>query len=240
MLFFPMSMNLVLLLYVLAAVLPAAFLLRYIYRHDTMEKEPAGLLLLLIFGGVLAALCAGILERIGMWALSFTLDSSSPIYVIVLAFLVVAVAEEGAKLFFLYRFTWNNSNFSHLFDGVVYSAFVSLGFAAFENIKYVFSYGLGVAIPRALLAIPGHLGFSVFMGICYGYARRCAHRGNEAGRKSFLILGYVIAVLLHGFYDACAMTGTGRATLLFYIFVAVMYVLVYRVIKHASVHDRPL
>ena len=93
MLFFPMSMNLVLLLYVLAAVLPAAFLLRYIYRHDTMEKEPAGLLLLLIFGGVLAALCAGILERIGMWALSFTLDSSSPIYVIVLAFLVVAVAD---------------------------------------------------------------------------------------------------------------------------------------------------
>ena len=46
---------------------------------------------LLIFGGVLAALCAGILERIGMWALSFTLDSSSPIYVIVLAFLVLVI-----------------------------------------------------------------------------------------------------------------------------------------------------
>jgi len=39
----------VILVYVLAAVLPAFFLLRYIYRHDTVEKEPMGLLVGLLF-----------------------------------------------------------------------------------------------------------------------------------------------------------------------------------------------
>ena len=51
--------------YILAAILPAAFLLRYIYRHDTVEKEPPGLLFKLLVMGVLAALCSGVLERLG-------------------------------------------------------------------------------------------------------------------------------------------------------------------------------
>lgn len=48
------------------------------------------------------------------------------------------------KLFFLYRRSWRDDNFNYKFDGVVYAVFVSLGFAAFENIMYVFSYGLSV------------------------------------------------------------------------------------------------
>ena len=153
MFFFPISIGRTLLIYVLAAILPAVFLLRYIYHRDTIEKEPIDLLLRLIVAGVLSALCAGVLEWIGMRILAFSVDASTPMYTVILAFLVVAVAEEGAKLFFLHRRTWDDPNFSHLFDGVVYSAFVSLGFAAFENIKYVFSYGLSVALPRALLAM---------------------------------------------------------------------------------------
>ena len=240
MFFFPISIGRTLLIYVLAAILPAVFLLRYIYHRDTIEKEPIDLLLRLIVAGVLSALCAGVLEWIGMRILAFSVDASTPMYTVILAFLVVAVAEEGAKLFFLHRRTWDDPNFSHLFDGVVYSAFVSLGFAAFENIKYVFSYGLSVALPRALLAIPGHLGFSVFMGVFYGYAKRCEVRGNDFGKTVNLILGYASAVLLHGFYDACAMSGTARANVAFFLFVAVMYVVVYQVIKRASLHDRSI
>lgn len=38
----------ILIVYILAAILPAIFLLRFIYRHDTVEKEPPGLLALLL------------------------------------------------------------------------------------------------------------------------------------------------------------------------------------------------
>ena len=48
----------ILAIYVLAAVLPAVFLMRYIYRQDQIEPEPPGLLIGLIFSGVAAALSA--------------------------------------------------------------------------------------------------------------------------------------------------------------------------------------
>lgn len=79
--------------------------------------------------------CAALLERIGTWILDSSLSQDNPYDIFVLAFLVVAAVEEGTKMCFLKLRTWNDWNFSHLFDGVVYSAFVSLGFAAFENIK---------------------------------------------------------------------------------------------------------
>ncbi len=238
--FLPMPMTRILLLYVLAAVVPALFLMRYIYRHDTIEKEPASLLGSLVLCGVGAALVASVVERVGEWILNSALSQSSPYYLLVLAFVVVGAVEEGAKLFFLKMRTWKDWNFTHLFDGVVYSAFVSLGFAAYENIRYVFSYGLSVALPRALFAIPGHLGFSVFMGVFYGRAKLCENRGDPAGRNKNLVLGYLLAVLLHGVYDACAMSGSGLATVIFYVFVAVMYFVVYRMVKRASETDRPV
>ncbi|MDO4481319.1 MAG: PrsW family intramembrane metalloprotease [Bacillota bacterium] len=238
--FMPMAFSRIIFIYILAAVIPAFILLRYVYRQDRIEKEPPALLMSLVWYGVIAALCAIVLERIGNLILDNTITRSSPYYILVLAFLVVGAAEEGCKFFFLKRRTWNDWNFSHMFDGVVYSVFVSLGFAAFENIKYVFSYGLSVVLPRALFAIPGHLGFSVFMGVFYGRARLCENRGDKAGRNINLVSGYVSAVLLHGFYDACAMSGTAAASIVFYAFVAVMYVVVYRMIRKASREDRPV
>lgn len=230
----------ILIIYILVAIVPALFLLRYIYKQDTIEKEPPSLLWSLILCGVAAALCSIVLEGIGSLVLDSTVSQDSPYYVIILAFLVVAAVEEGTKLFFLKRRTWKDWNFNYLFDGVVYSAFVSLGFAAFENIKYIFSYGLSVALPRALLAIPGHLGFSVFMGIFYGRAKLYEKRGRKFSTVFNLLIGYFSAVFLHGFYDVCAMRGTTEANIVFYAFVGIMYIIVYRLIKRASYNDRPL
>ena len=227
-------------IYVLAAILPAVVLMRYIYRHDTVEKEPPGLLLSLIFMGVLAAMISVALERLGMGLLDALVDPGSPVYTILLAFLVVAAVEEGTKFFLLKRRTWQDPNFNYRFDGIVYAVFVSLGFAAFENIKYVMGYGLSVALPRALLAVPGHMGFAVFMGVFYGRAKLRWNDGDEAGCRGNLIAGYLAAVLLHGIYDTCAMIGSGLAALAFAVFVAAMYIIVIRLIKRESATDTPV
>ena len=161
-------------------------------------------------------------------------------YIIILAFCIVAVAEEGAKFFFLYRRTWREPNFDYRFDGIVYSAYVSLGFAAFENIKYVFSYGLAVAFPRAILSIPGHLGFAIVFGYFYGRARIAASRGKRSRSKTNLIIGYILAVLMHGFYDTCAMTGTKASTIVFIAFVVIMYIFIIRLVKRESVTNEPI
>ena len=118
--------------------------------------------------------------------------------------------------------------------------FVSLGFAAYENIQYVMSYGLSVALPRALLAVPGHMGFAVFMGVFYGRAKLRFDLGDKPGCKANLRAGYLIAVFLHGLYDACAMSGTALATVAFVVFVVVMYLVVFRLIRRESLQDTPV
>lgn len=227
-------------IYVLAAVLPALFLMRYVYRQDRVEKEPPWLLGNLVFRGVLAALAAIVLEMLGQSVLNAMVEPDNPRYVFLTAFLVVAVVEEGTKFFFLYRRTWRDPNFNFRFDGIVYAVFVSLGFAAFENVKYVFNYGLSVALPRAILAVPGHMGFAVFMGVFYGRAKRCFDRGNMGGCRWNLALSYLCPVLLHGVYDTCCMSGTTQSTLVFVAFVVVMYLVVFNLIHHEAKTDTPV
>ena len=227
-------------LYVAAALLPAIVLLRYIYRHDTVEKEPPGLLLQLLGLGVVSALCAGVIEVLAQTVLDRLVDPASPAYVVILAFLVVALAEEGMKLFFLRRRTWREPAFNYRFDGIVYAVFVSLGFAAFENVQYVLRYGPSVALPRAVLAVPGHMSFAVVMGVFYSRARFCENRGDERGCRHALWSGYLAAVSLHGFYDACAMIGSGVSTVLFLVFVIWMFRMAYRLVKRESAADSPV
>ena len=169
----------VIIVYLLAALLPALFLMRYIYRKDTIEKEPKGMFVGLVFLGVAAALVAVVLETLGTNLLSRYLQEGKPAHTIVMAFLVIAVAEEGAKFLFMLWRTWRDPNFNYRFDGIVYAVFISLGFAAFENICFVMGYGLTTSIARALLAIPAHMGFAVFMGYFYGRAKMRSERGTS-------------------------------------------------------------
>lgn len=238
--FFVLPVLPLLAVYILAAVLPAVLLLRYIYRQDTVEKEPPGLLLTLILLGVAAALVSGMLERLAQTVLNMLIDPGSPAYTILLAFLVVALVEEGAKFCLLKRRTWFHPAFNYRFDGIVYAVFVSLGFAAFENIQYVLHYGLSVALPRAFLAVPGHMSFAVYMGLFYGRAKLCETCGDERGRQRNWLAGYLSAVFLHGVYDSCAMIGSVPSTLLFIAFILLMYRRVYRLLKRESATDVPV
>ncbi|MDD7494375.1 MAG: PrsW family glutamic-type intramembrane protease, partial [Eubacteriales bacterium] len=163
MLLFTLPLFAVALIYGAAALLPAIYLMKYIYRKDTVEKEPSMLLMSLLIYGVIAALISIALEGIGTKILNSLMDQSTVGYTLVLAFVVVAMVEEGAKFAMLKRRTWREINFNYRFDGIVYAVFISLGFAAFENIGYVLGYGLSVAPARALLAVPGHMCFGVFM-----------------------------------------------------------------------------
>ena len=224
-------------IYILAAVLPAIFLLRYVYKHDTVDKEPPGLLLSLILMGVIAALLSIVFEMIGEKILNDKVSQDDKYYKIILAFAVVAAVEEGTKFLLMKWRTWNNPNFNYRFDGIVYAVFTSLGFAAFENIKYVFNFGLSVALPRAVLAVPGHMGFAVFMGLFYGRAKMFSDLGRNGAKVFNLLMAYLSAVFLHGFYDACAMIGNTLSTIIFIVFVAIMYIVVIRLIKHESLTD---
>ena len=156
---------------ILAAIVPAIFLMIKVYKSDRIEKESGYLLRRLVVAGILSTLFARIEERLGIWILSSVVSTNTVLYNVILYFGIVAIAEESSKYIMLKRNTWNNWEFNCQYDGVVYAVFVSLGFALWENINYVLSYGFSTAIVRAVTAIPGHACFGVFMGVFYGIAK---------------------------------------------------------------------
>ena len=221
-----------------AAVIPAIVLLSYVYRADRLEPEPPGLLWSLVWQGIVATALAMFTERLGMTLLGRWCPADSPLYNVLLYFVVVAVSEEGFKYLLLRRRTWNSPAFNCQFDGVVYAVFVSLGFALWENIDYVVMYGFGTALLRAVTAVPGHACFGVFMGAFYGLARRYENYG-EAGRSRLCrVLAVLVPVLLHGGYDFIASTESGDGTWIFVVFVLLLFAAAFLLVRRLSRRDR--
>ena len=231
------------LFYLAIAILPAIFFMIYIYRNDDKEKEPPLLLLKCIIGGLLSVPIAIILEMIAEAVVIYLLEnvvSATRVNYSILTAIFVGLIEEGAKFFFLYKFTWKDKAFNYRFDGIVYAVFVSLGFAALENVFYVFNYGTGVALQRALLTIPGHMSFAVYMGLYYGHAKVSEAVNNPDAKSLNLKAAYAFAVLLHTIFDATLMVESDIGLIIFFIFVIILDIVVYRTIRFESKNDIPI
>ena len=212
------------LFYLAIAILPAIFFMIYIYRNDDKEKEPPLLLLKCIIGGLLSVPVAIILEMLSEQVVFYLLENvvtATQVNYGILTAIFVGLIEEGAKFFFLYRFTWKDKAFNYRFDGIVYAVFVSLGFAALENVFYIFNYGTGVALQRALLTIPGHMSFAVYMGLYYGHAKVSEAVNNPDAKALNLKAAYAFAVLLHTIFDATLMVESDIGLIFFFIFVSI-------------------
>ncbi len=219
-----------------AAVIPAVFLMLKAYRSDRLERESPRLLWNLVVAGVLSSLIALLSERILSALLNLISDKGSTAYNVLLYFGVVAFSEEGAKYFMLKRRTWKSPEFNCLYDGIVYALFVSLGFALWENISYVMTYGFSTALVRAVTAIPGHACFGVFMGFFYGIARAFENAGKLKEAKLSRVLTVLVPALLHGAYDYIA--SSDGNTWFFVAFIAVLFIISYRVVGKAAKADR--
>jgi protease PrsW len=182
----------------IASITPVMIFLYLIYRKDKV-KEPLKLLAKCFFGGFLSlALALLIDEPIAPFGESLSNPFFKAFYE---AFLVAAAPEEFAKFVVLYWLVWKSKDFDQHYDGIIYAVFVSLGFALVENILYVFEGGMGVAMMRAVLSVPGHGFFAVLMGYYFSLAR--FHEGPE--RRKYLILSLAFPILFHGLYDFALM-----------------------------------
>ena len=220
-----------------AAVIPAIFLMIKAYNSDRLEKEDTHLLWTLVKAGVLSSLLALLEERVLALFLKSLVQEDSVLYYIILYFGVVAFAEESSKYIFLKKNTWRNPEFNCRYDGVVYAVFVSLGFALWENISYVMTYGFGTAIVRAVTAIPGHACFGVFMGVFYGVAKKSENRGEYGVSKFLRVCSVIVPALLHGAYDYVATMSYTNGSLYFIVFIVILFFVSFRLVGKASDMD---
>ncbi len=223
----------------LIAVLPAVVLMIVIYKCDRIEKEPIGLVLGVAGLGIVSCIPTVICEMIADVVLQFLFGSSGVIYSFLSAFLGVALIEEFWKLFMVRVFIWNNKAFNYRFDAIVYCVASSLGFALLENILYVFQYGFGTGISRAILSVPGHCTFAIFMGYFLGNAKLFEVKGQKGKSWLWLFLALLLPTLQHGFFDFCLFMENGWLVLVFLAFVLVCDVIAIVRIARSEKQDTP-
>ena len=208
---------------IFAALFPAVLLWAYIWRKD-QKKEPFSWLAKATMYGVVICFPVAIVELIIGNILFYPDGNPTTVFgTTANAFLVAAIPEESFKLLALWLVLRKNPFFDEHFDGIVYAVCVGLGFAAVENIMYIFSEEdwFATAIARALLAVPGHYAFAILMGYYYSVY----HFVDHSPKIAACIL--LVPMLAHGAYDAIAMSGMVHP----YIEGVSFFVLVYFCVK---------
>ena len=232
------------------SVLPVVFFGYVIYKND-FDKEPTSILVKLFLCGICSIFVTLFLTSVlNIFVPFFGTETSelNAIELIPYVFIGVALIEEFSKWIFVYKLEYNDQEFNHLYDGIVYSAFVSLGFACLENILYVlksgvegFNEGLTTAIGRAFLAIPGHLCDGIMMGYFLSMSKLALCNNNEELSKKNLLLSLLVPTLAHGLYDYLifASSAVGKQyedifTLAFYGFVIFFFIYCSKKVKQLA------
>ena len=178
------------------AIAPVIICLFYIYIRDKYEKEP---LSLLFTGVVYGAVITAPIVHFENFVTLFIPNRGVIMEAFYLSFIVAAFVEESFKFIVLYFLIWHNNNFNEPFDGIVYGAFISLGFAGIENVMYSLNSqmgGISTALGRGLISVPMHGVFGIVMGFYFAMARFFPEK-----RKRYLLYAYLIPWLIHGVYD---------------------------------------
>jgi RsiW-degrading membrane proteinase PrsW (M82 family) len=186
---------------------PVIIIAIYVIIRDKYEKEPIGRLLLALVAGLLIVPPVIAVERSLML---FSGSFNGMVTHLYHAFAVASLTEEGFKYLAFMLLIWRSRDFNEKFDGIVYAVFISLGFAAVENLLYVYRGGYQVGMLRAFTAVPAHAIFGVSMGYHFGMAKFYSEE-----RRKQLFLAFIYPFLWHGAYDFFLMAGKPIYLILF-------------------------
>lgn len=196
---------------VLLSFIPAFLYAAVVYWLDRFEKEPALLLFgAFTWGAVVATLGAIIWSSVlQLGTAALTGDAALAEFTGVTLF--APLVEETLKgLAVALIFLAFPHEFDSVLDGMVYGAITALGFAATENVLYLYFAGYGedgyagmaaLFVLRVILGGWGHAVYTAFFGIGLAVARL---QPGPAVKIFAPLLGWLTAVFLHALHNTMA------------------------------------
>lgn len=148
---------------VIIAIIPAAIIIFAMYLSDRHDREPFKVLLFTYILGALTVIPSIIVEEI-LIAFNIFPGVLGAFYN---AFIVAGLTEEYFKRLAVLKYPYKTKFFNEKLDGIVYSVFVTMGFATVENIIYVaFRYTNNpfIGLYRGIFSVPAHGVFGITMG----------------------------------------------------------------------------
>lgn len=214
------------LLLLILALLPIFILGYYTYSKDN-KKEPKLLLLKLFLGGFCAVILTVIISNVlrsFFHVFNGNIKEFGSIKLLIYTFVMISLIEEISKFLFTYILSYHDREYDELYDMIVYSVFVSLGFALIENILFIFDGGIQVAISRLFFAVPTHASVAVFMGYYLSFAKLADINNNKKLKNKYLFLSLLVPITLHGIYDYMVYSNSYIMYYLFFLFTIILFI----------------
>jgi RsiW-degrading membrane proteinase PrsW (M82 family) len=192
-----------------------------VYWLDRYEKEPKVLLGgVFIWGAIVAAGGAFFINT--LFGLGVYLFSSSETFSeTATSVLIAPIVEETLKgLAVLVVYLVYKSEFDSILDGIIYAAIAALGFAATENVYYIYSLGfvkgqyeglLAMTFVRVILVGWQHPFYTAFTGIGLAFSRM---NRNMKYKIAAPVIGWCIAIFFHALHNTLAHLLSGFSGLL--------------------------
>lgn len=219
------------------AVLPSIIIGLLIYRIDRVEQEPKMELIKALFMGVLSVVFTLLISwLVGIMNIKYS--SLNFIEIILYSFVCVALVEEFSKWLATKILLINNRNYNYLFDGIVYTVFVSLGFATIENILYTVSGGVITALIRAVATVPSHAFYAIFMGYYLSKAKESKVLGNKKNALKYNLYSIFIPAILHGAFNSLLLLQKPILLILFLFFVIFLYIISIKKVKELIKNEK--
>lgn len=177
------------------AILPSILGVIIVYKSDK-NREPIKSILYAVSLGVFfcipaTLLIVGIIEP-------FFGELEDPIFwSFINSTFYSSIPEELFKYLALIYLWKNHKEFDEPADCIVYGASVALGFAAIENIGYLYNYGDSVLLLRAFSSVPMHAACGMLIGV---ELRKQRYDKSNAARISHMD-AVVPAITLHAAYN---------------------------------------
>ena len=219
------------------AVFPVIFLLYFVHKKDPHPEQMK--FLMKIFGlGCLSAIPVLFCEMFYDRVLQIP-DSYGSFALFWNTFWGIAFVEEIFKWIAMFAMSYRSKKFDETYDGIVYGAFSSMGFACIENLLYVvLGFSVVTGVLRAITAVPGHFCYGVIMG----YFMSKARYNKENGKSGiiYILLSILIPTALHALYDYLILDDTGLNILIWFVLIIAMFISCFILIIRAAKNNAPI
>jgi RsiW-degrading membrane proteinase PrsW (M82 family) len=196
---------------VLLSFIPALFYCFILYWLDRYEKEPLKLIIAAFFWGAVVSTIGAIILGLIFEGGIYLLTGSEALTNVAGTVVVAPLVEESLKGFAVLLIFWMfRHEFDSVLDGIVYAGMVGLGFAATENVLYLFFAGyqeegwvglIMLFVLRVILGAWGHAVYTAFIGIGVAQSRLSK---NAFVSLAAPIIGWMVAVFAHALHNGMA------------------------------------
>ena len=215
-------------IYIIFGIVPSLAWLSYYLRQDR-HPEPKRMIVKIFLWGALITVPVFFVQ-IGLGVLLDRMTLPKIIVALIYWFVIIALSEEVFKYLVVRLKVVHSQYFDEPVDAMIYMVVAALGFAALENILYLFAPSEGMSLYQVIdrtviISIVRFAGATFLHTLCsavIGYALAISfYKTNE--RYLDFDSGLLLAVGLHGLYDFSIITLSGYLRLV--IPLAILFIL---------------